>query len=140
MKNSLIRLIIAIVGVALFILFFIYDHNNPPERAKVTDLSVGYHETYTGWIFNAPIPTSERELQVCGVMEKSIPAELLFTIATPTDINDYRKLDKFFFEIQPGEFCIRLYLLGKPPAGIYTLWVMDARHAVGQISITFFDE
>ena len=140
MKNTLIRLIILIFGGSLFILFFIYDHNNPPERARVTDLKVGYHETYVGWVFDSPVPASERELQVCGWMEKSSPAELQFTISNPNDINDFRRLDKFFFEIKPGEFCIRLYLLGRPPAGSYILWVMDARHAVGQVSVEFFSE
>lgn len=140
MKSILIRLIILIVGGGFLVLAFIYDHNNPPERAKVTELVAGYHESNVGWIFDAPIPTSEREIQVCGLMEKSERANLLFTISNPNDINDFRKLDKFFFETQPGKFCIRLYLLGKPPAGKYTLWVTDARHAIGQISIEFFDE
>lgn len=125
-----------IVGLAIFTVR--YSRENPyPERATVTNLKVGYYLSEYGWMFSAPIPTSERELQVCGLMQKSRHAELLFTITNPNDKNDFLKLDKSFFDIEPGDFCIRIYLLGNPPPGEYTLWVMDARHSIGELGIEF---
>ena len=139
-KISLVRLITFILAVGFVIGSFISDQKYPPERAAVTNLKVGYYSPESGWTFSAPIPTSERELQVCGLMEKSRQAELLFTITNPNDINDFLRLDKFYFDIEPGDFCIRLHLLGNPPPGEYTLWVMDARRSAGETNINFHEE
>lgn len=141
MKTNIwrIALMLFIVGLAIFTI--IYSRENPyPERATVTNLKVGYYSSEDGWVFSAPIPTSERELQICGLMQKSRQAELLFTITNPDDKNDFLKLDKSFFDIEPGDFCIRLYLFANPPPGEYTLWVMDARQSVGKINIIFREE
>ena len=141
MRSNIFRLALGLFILGFTIFIVPYSRAHPyPERATVTNLKVGYYSSARGWVFSAPIPTSERELQVCGFMEKSKQAELLFSVSKPGDKNDFRRLDKFFFEIQPGDFCIRLHLLGNPPAGEYTLWVMDARHSVGQTSVEFFDE
>lgn len=140
MKNNLIRLIMFILISGFVIFMFIQDQFYPLERASVANLRIGYYSQKEGWIFSGPVPTSERELQVCGLMKKSRQAELLFTITNPNEINEFLKVDKFFFDVQPGDFCVRLNLLGTPPPGKYTLWVMDARHSVGKVSVEFRDE
>ena len=136
-KTALARLIIFILAVGFVIGSFISDQKHPPEKTTVSNLKVGYHSSENGWVFSSPIPTSKRELQVCGLMQKSRQATLLFRITYPDDINEFLKLDKFYFDIQPGDFCVRLYLLGNPPPGKYTLWVMDARRSVGELGIEF---
>lgn len=139
-KTVLVRLIIFLLAGGFVIGSFISDQKHPPERAIVTNLKVGYYSYENGWAFSTPVPTSEREIQVCGLMQKSKQAELLFSISNLHDKNDFLKLDKFYFDIEPGDFCIRLHLLGSPPPGEYTLWVMDARHSVGQTNISFQEE
>ena len=141
MKINIWRFALGLFVVGLAIFTVIYNRENSyPERATVTNLKVGYYSTEDGWVFSTTIPTSERELQVCGSMQKSRQAELLFRVSTTYDINDFLKLDKFYFGIEPGDFCIRLHLLGNPPPGEYTLRVMDARHSVGEIDVDFREE
>lgn len=139
-KTSLVRLLVFIVAVVFVIGSFISDQKYPPETATVTNMKVGYYSSKEGWVFSAPIPTSERELQVCGLMQKSKQDTLLFRVSSPDDINEFLKLDTFYFDIQPGEFCIRLHLLGNPLPGEYTLWVMDARRTAGKLNIEFQGE
>lgn len=136
-KTSLIRLIAIIIAVVFVIGSFISDQRNPPETATVTNLKVGYYSSQEGWVFSAPIPTLERELQVCGLMQKSKQDTLLFTITNPDDKNEFIRLDKSYFDIQPGDFCIRLYVLGVISPGKYTLWVLDARRTAGKLDIEF---
>jgi len=140
MKTSHVRLLIFILVIGFLVGSFVSDQKYPPERATVTNLKVGYYSSESGWIFSMPIPTSERELQVCGSMEKSGQAELLFRVSTIDDINNILKLDKFYFDTEPGDFCVRLHLLGNPPPGKYTLWVMDARRSAGKLDIEFQGE
>ena len=141
MKINIWRFALGLFVVGLAIFTIKYNRENPyPERATVTNLKVGFYSSEDGWVFSTPIPTSERELQVCGLMKKSRQAELLFTITNPNDKNDFLKLDKFYYDIEPGDFCIRLHLLANPPPGEYTLWVMDARRSAGKININFQEE
>ena len=89
MKSNLMRLVL-VLGIGVFAVFVVaYNRDHPyPERATVTKLKAGYYSSENGWVFSPTIPTSERELQVCGLMQKSTQAELLFTITNPNDIND----------------------------------------------------
>ena len=136
-KTSLVRLVAFIIAVVFVIGSFISDQRNPPEIATVTNLKVGYYSSEEGWVISAPIPISEREIRVCGLMQKSKQDTLLFTITNPDDINDFIRLDKSYFEIQPGDFCIRLYTLGVISPGKHTLWVLDARRTAGKLDFEY---
>jgi hypothetical protein len=137
MKYSLVRLLAIIIFGGLIIFMLIYDHNNPPEKAKITDLRLGYYSTKVGWIYSSTIPINVSKLQVCGVLSRSKPAPLLFTISEPDDINVFLYQDEYYFELDAGNFCVELSLAEKPLPGIYTLWILDGRRTVVERPIEF---
>ena len=137
MKKNLLRLFAIILFGGLIIFSLIYDSSHPLERAKITGLRLGYLSDKGEWIYSTSIPITARTLKICGVMDKSKPAPLLFTISDPEDINKYLYQDEYYFELQPGNFCVNLNLANKVSPDKYTLWIMDGRVSVAQLAIEF---
>ena len=137
MKKNILRLFVLVFGLLLVVYLLIDYRDNPPELAAVTSLRVGYVTANNDWVFNDSIPSTTRKLQVCGSMKKSNSATLLFTISDPNDKNDFIYQDEYYFELQPGDFCINLSLGDNVETGKYILWVMDARTSVAKHNIEF---
>jgi hypothetical protein len=129
-----------VFGFWLLITFIKEERDNPPELARISNLRVDYYSIVDGWVSSASIPSSARRLRICGMMEKSKMATLQITISEPDDKNIFIRQDEYFFDIQPGEFCIYLYLMYNAVPGNYTLWVLDARRTAAKIEIAFFDD
>jgi hypothetical protein len=116
------------------------EHNNPPELARITNLSVEYYSMDSGWINSTAIPSSARRLRTCGTMEKSEMATLQIRISEPDDKNVFITQDEYFFDVHPGEFCSYVYLMYGATPGNYTLWLLDARRTAAELDLEFIDK
>jgi hypothetical protein len=129
-----------VFGFWVLITLITEERDNPPELARLSNLNVEYYTIDDGWVNSASIPTTARRLRICGMMEKSKMATLQVTISEPDDKNIFIRQDEYFFDIQPGEFCIYLYLMYNAAPGNYALWALDARSTVAKLDITFVDD
>ena len=140
MRNNFLRLLAIVLFGGFIVSALVYDHNNPPEKAKVTDLQFKYFSAKENWVDSTSVPVDTRRLQVCGMMTRTKPAPILFRISDPNDINKFLYLDEVFFELGSGHFCVELLLAGEVSAGNYILWIMDGRRSVGQLMVEFVEK
>lgn len=142
MKNILPKLLwlaALVLGYLLFIALIMEQYNNPPELARLSNLHVEYYTKDDNWLRSTIIPVTTRDLRLCGMMEKSKMATLQIFISEPTDRNVFITQDNYFFDLQPGEFCVNFSLTADEISpGNYILWVLDARNAVAKVDLTFF--
>jgi hypothetical protein len=133
-------IVMVVFGCWMWIALAMEERDRPPELARISELRVEYYIIDDGWVNSASIPSSARRLRICGMMEKSKMATLQVRISEPNDKNKILFQNEYFFDLQPGEFCVDLSLVGEVVPGEYVLWMLDIRNTVARLGLVFFDD